>query len=518
MMERRHNRREQSALIAAIFASGFCGMVAEYSVGTTVSFLLGDSITAYTLSISIFMLAMGVGAIISQRLSNHHELELFLMVEAALSVVCGASTLLISYAALLDLAWVATVIVAFSIGVLIGFEIPLLARFNERRQVLLKTNIAMVFGADYLGSFFAGLTYSVWLLPTLGTVLTPVFSGAINLSIAAVLAVLFRDEIAPRRFALSGALALLMLLFIGTQGERLVFDVDQRLYEAPVVHAEQSAHQRIHITELKGISCMHLNGATQFCSHDERRYHELLVHPAFWVNPDAKRVLILGGGDGLAAREVLKHQGVERITLVDLDPNVVELSRANPTIRGLNERSLDNPKVTIHHEDAYVWLERDRGQWDIIIVDLPDPARVELAKLYSLEFYRIIAERLSPTGAVGIQSTSPLHATRAFGIIWATLTHAGLSTVPYRINVPSFGDWGFNVAVKSGHRTPVQVRNRLDVFEETVPLWVLNRDAMQAATRFEKGVLPLNPDEVEASRLLNPTIHLAYREAWEEER
>ena len=513
-----HTRREHWALIAAIFASGFCGMVAEYSVGTTVSFLLGDSITAYTLTISIFMLAMGVGAILSQQFPDGDELSIFLFVEAALSVVCAGSTLFITYAALLDLAWTATVLIAFLIGLLIGFEIPLLTRFNERRQILLKSNMAMVFGADYLGSFIAGLSYSMLLLPTLGTVLTPVFSGALNLSIAALLAFTFRDEFPPKRIAICGILAAGTLLFLGLQGEKLAFDADQDLFEDPVIFVEQSKHQRIHITHLNGINCLHLNGGTQFCSHDERRYHELLVHPAFCLKPDARRVLILGGGDGLAVREVLKYPNAQAITLVDLDPLVVEISRTHPIIRKLNEEALDDPLVTIHHEDAYVWLKNNSEFWDIILIDLPDPERVELAKLYSLEFYRNLRNHLAPDGAIALQSTSPLHATRAFGIIWATLTRAGLSTVPYRIQVPSFGDWGFNIAVRDDHLSTDQMKARLDAFEERVPLQVLNQAAMQAATRFEKGLLPDNPDSLEISRLLNPTIHLAYREAWEHER
>ncbi len=511
--------RDRFILIAAIFASGFCGMVAEYSVGTTVSYLIGNSIAAYTVSISVFMLAMGIGAVVSKQFKDGRELETFLFVEVALSLSAAGSTIFITQAARLGLAWVATVAISILIGLLIGFEIPLLSRFNERRDIVLKDNLAMVFGADYIGSFVAGMSYSWLLLPMFGTVVTPVFSGAINLALAVVMGVMFLRGRGKRivRIGLTGAAgaAACILVLLSMHGEEIAFDAESRLYKDPIVFVQQTTYQKIILTEMKDRHCLYLNGGTQFCSHDERRYHEMLVHPALWVKPNAQRVLVLGGGDGLAVRELLKYPGIAQIALVDLDPDMIETCRTHEIISELNEGALDDPRVITIADDAYVWLQSDTRLWDVIIVDLPDPRRVELAKLYSTEFYYTARNHLTDDGVMAVQSTSPIHAQEAFSTIWGTMLASDLSVVPYRINVPSFGDWGFNLAVRNGHLSEGELRTRLDQFEEQVPLDVLNQEAMQAATRFEKGIIPENPEAIAVSRLVHPTVHEAYQQgAW----
>jgi spermidine synthase len=514
-------KRKQFILLMAIFASGFCGMVAEFSVGTTVSYLLGNSIAAYTVSISVFMLAMGIGAIVSRQFPEGRELQMFLFIECALSVAAAGSTIFITQAARLGLAWVATVAISLLIGMLIGFEIPLLSRFNEQRKIVLKDNLAMVFGADYIGSFVAGMSYAWLLLPTFGTVLTPVFSGAINLVLAVMMGLVFLRAPKMRTarkglgaFAVCSAVALTLL---GLHGEDLAFDAEASLFKDPIVYVEQTSYQKIMMTEMKGRFCLHLNGGTQFCSHDEKRYHEMLVHPAMWVKPDARRVLVLGGGDGLAVRELLKYENVESITLVDLDPRMVELCSTHPIIIELNKHAFDDPRVTTVARDAYIWLQENLDIWDVIIIDLPDPRRVELAKLYSTEFYTTVRNHLNSDGVMVAQSTSPIHATEAFTTIWHTIGASGLNVLPYRANVPSFGDWGFNLAVRNDHMNSTQLRERLDAFEETVPLEVLNQDAVQAAMRFEKGIFPDDPEELAVSRLIHPTVHEAYQSgAWKD--
>lgn len=507
-------KTDQLILMAAIFASGFCGMVAEYSVGTTVSYLLGNSIAAYTVSISVCMLGMGLGAGLSKSLTEGRELKLFLFVELMLSVAAAGSTIFITQAARLGQAWTATIFISLLLGLLIGLEIPLLARFNERRQVVLKENLARVFAADYIGSFAAGLLYATFLLPTFGTVTTPVISGAINLAIAVFMGAYFLRSRIPKPLMAMGLCATMAVGLLGIHGEDVAFEAESKLFKDPIVYAQQTPYQKILLTESQGRYRLYLNGGTQFASHDERRYHELLVHPAFWVNPDARKVLVLGGGDGLAIREILKYDQVTQVTLVDLDPAMTELCRTHPVISELNEGSLDDPRVHIIHDDAYTWLQGNDELWDVIIVDLPDPRRVELAKLYSTEFYWNMRNHLFPEGVAAIQSTSPIHAREAFTSIWATIDASGLSVLPYRINVPSFGDWGFNLAVREDHLSPEELQARLDQFEERTELHVLNRDAMQAATRFEKGIFPESPDDLAVSRLIHPTVHEAYKQAW----
>ena len=501
-------------LFAAMFSSGFCGMVAEYSVGTTVSYLIGNSIAAYTVSISVFMLAMGVGALVSQSFPEGKELRLFLFVECMLSIAAGGSTIFITQAARLELAWVATIAIAFFIGLLIGFEIPLLTRFNEKRKVVLKKNLAFIFSADYLGSFLAGLSYSALLLPHIGTVNTPIISGSINLLIVIGMLFTFKHNVTWKSFAPALSFAGISLALLAIHGEDIAFASEQKKYKDPIIFAEQTSYQRVLITETKGHHCLYLNGGQQFCTTDERRYHEILVHPAGWVMPNPREVLVLGGGDGLAVRELLKYPSVERVTLVDLDPRIVEISKTFEPFRRLNEDALSDSRVQVVSEDAYNWLQKNEGQFDIIIIDLPDPRQVELAKLYSLEFYTSVRAHLTPNGVVALQSTSPIHATQAYVTIWATLQAAELSVVPYRLNIPSFGDWGFQIAVREKFMSEDELREKLDQFEETVPTQVVNRAAVQAATRFEKGIFPSDLHTVPISRLIEPRVYQAYKDAW----
>jgi spermidine synthase len=170
--------------------------------------------------------------------------------------------------------------------------------------------------------------------------------------------------------------------------------------------------------------------------------------------PRQKDVLILGGGDGLAVREVLRWPDVESVTLVDLDPRVVEMFRDNYELAALNGGALKDPRVTVVHEDAWNFVREDRAVYDLIVLDLPDPRDFAVSKLYSREFYAPLVARVSPRGAIVTQAGSPLFARRAFWSVVETLERApnpfvpegALTIVPYHAYVPSFGDWGFVMA------------------------------------------------------------------------
>jgi len=498
--------------VLAIFAAGFCGMIAEYSVSTVAGYLVGNSAAAFTILISTFMFCMGIGAVASEKVARD-EVRIFLFVEIVLSILCATSAVFLSRAAVIDLTWEAALLVAGFIGLLIGFEVPLLMRINEQHGVLLKENVARVFAADYMGSFLAGLLFVPVLLPTLGAVLTPVLGGAINLAVAASVFWAFRPNRGARVLVFGMTMAATIIGLTMVYGETVVLADEQKQYEDPIVYREQTAYQTIAITELNGENCLYLNGQTQFCSIDEARYHELLVHPAFALNPNARRVLVLGGGDGLATREILKYENAE-VTLVDLDPRMTELAVENPILAGLNGGSLANPRVRVVNADAFTWLANDATLWDVVLVDLPDPEHEALAKLYSLEFYRMVKYHLAPGGVMTTQSTSPYHAREAFATIVQTVQAADLSVVPYRVNVPTFGDWGFTMATRREERSAKQMRDALDAFEPRVPTRILNRDAMQAATRFEKGILDDASTKASVNRLMRPTILAAYDKSW----
>ncbi|GAB4006715.1 hypothetical protein GCM10029992_58370 [Glycomyces albus] len=186
---------------------------------------------------------------------------------------------------------------------------------------------------------------------------------------------------------------------------------------------------------------MYLNGDLQFSSVDEYRYHEALVHPV--MDGPRSDVLVLGGGDALAVREILRYDDVESVTLVDLDPAVTELARSFDDLVELNGDALSDPRVEVVNEDAFTWLREHTERFDTIVVDMPDPDATETAKLYSVEFYAMAAERLNGTGRMVVQGGSPYFAPKTYWTIAATLEEAGYAPAPYQVSVPSFGDWGF---------------------------------------------------------------------------
>ena len=176
------------------------------------------------------------------------------------------------------------------------------------------------------------------------------------------------------------------------------------------------------------------------------------------MSPSRKRVLILGGGDGLAAREVLKYPDVEQLTLVDLDPDMTRTFQTSARLTALNKNALNHPKIRIINDDAAQWLQHQAERFDVIIIDLPDPSNFALGKLYSVPMYRMVTQRLNPGGKIVVQSTSPYFAPNAYWSVVATLEAAGLRTAPYHVYVPSFGEWGFVMADTVGDfRQPARI-------------------------------------------------------------
>lgn len=220
------------------------------------------------------------------------------------------------------------------------------------------------------------------------------------------------------------------------------------MYQDEIVFSRTTAYQRIVITRFRNDLRLYLNGNIQFSSADEHRYHESLVHPGVAAAHRLQRVLILGGGDGLALRELLTHRGVGHVDLVDIDPQVVHIFRAHPALVALNRGSLSDRRLRVHHQDAMQYVRATRQRYDLIIVDLPDPATLSLGKLYSVQFFRLLKRRLADRGALVLQATSPVFARKTYWCIVHTVRDAGLSTYPYHVNVPSFSEWGFVLAAK----------------------------------------------------------------------
>jgi spermidine synthase len=232
---------------------------------------------------------------------------------------------------------------------------------------------------------------------------------------------------------------------------------EDRFYQDPVVYAATSPYQRIVVTHGRAGYRLFLNGNLQFAERDEYRYHEALVHPAMSAHGAPRKVAILGGGDGMAAREVLRYPGVESVTLVELDANMTKLFSSHEALVRLNGGSLKSPKLHVINTDAFQWLQDTGESFDVIIVDFPDPTNFSLGKLYTTSFYALMEKHLAASGYAVIQTTSPLVARESFWTVVGTLEAAGLATAPYHANVPSFGEWGFVIASHRPFRMPQQL-------------------------------------------------------------
>ena len=452
------HRREAGALLLAVFVAAISGIVNELLLGTAASFLLGDSIREWSLTIGTFLAAMGAGSFAS-RWVRGALLRALLGTELVAALLGGFGPLVFfgAYALNEDLATPTFYLVVAGVGFVVGLEVPLLTRALHDYGGLRET-LASVFGLDYGGALVASLAYPFVLYPALGVVRTAMVAGLFNLSGALLILYAFsRREGRLHRAGLASVLVTLALVLGGLAvSASLTQEIDRRLF-APeeLVYVERTHYQHLALTRGRGGETrLYLNGHLQFASHDEARYHEALVHVPWairtlqasqdeGVDSTGLRVLVLGGGDGLATRELLTHDPAA-LTLVDLDPAVTELAQTHPLLRQLNQDAFADPRVEIVHDDALQWLRRaSPASVDLIVVDLPDPSTPALARLYSVQFDRLLRRALAPGGVGVVQAGSPWFARDAYWSIEASLRAAGLETLPYHLHIPSFGEWGF---------------------------------------------------------------------------
>ncbi|KIG15481.1 Spermidine synthase [Enhygromyxa salina] len=488
-----------------------CGLVYELITATMASYLLGDSVTQFSLVIGVYLSAMGLGSWLS-RFVEHRLANRFVHVQLIIAVVGGfsAPALFLGFSVLDDIRPVLFAILII-IGTLVGLEIPLLMRLMPGKQEL-KDLVARVLAFDYIGALLASIVFPLVLLPWLGLVRTSLLFGCLNAGVALWSARAFvRQLVRPRWVTLQALIVLLATgscLLIGGQIETFG---ERQLYESPVIFSQKTRYQRLTITRWSDDIRLYIDGNLQFSSADEHRYHESLVHPAFaareqLASSPARNVLVLGGGDGLAVRELLRYPGVQRIDLVDLDPEMTRLFSETPALAQLNAGSLADPRVVVHNADAMRWLEQQRSgggpaseaklaPWDIIVIDLPDPNNLSLGKLYSRAFYRLVRAVLAPDGVAVVQSTSPYLSPRAFWCIVATLDAADMHPLPYHAHVPSFGDWGFALAARSPLQPPAKLAFELPQPQE---LRFLSPELVPTLFAFPADQ---QPHEVEPNRL-----------------
>ena len=448
------------------------------------------------------MFAMGVGSYLSKLLGDN-LVQNFITVEIAISLVGGICSLLLLMAfpmvrALYDATMYSLILI---IGALVGMEIPILTGILAEKQST-RDSIANVMSLDYLGALIGSVAFPLFLLPQLGFIRSSFAIGLINILTALTNIYFFRKYLSSPRLLTFISLAILALLVTFTiYGTQLTSFAEKHLYFDQIIYKKQTPYQKIVVTKsvVNNEHRLYIDGHIQFSSRDEYRYHESLVHPLLSISGDKSRVLILGGGDGLAVREILKYQDVKEIHLVDIDPEMTSISKELNVLAELNQRSLEDQRLTIFNQDAFTFINKAGVLYDRVIIDMPDPHNEAINKLYSKEFYTMIRKRMSPEGILVTQSSSPFFTRQTFWCIQHTLDAVFEDTVSYHINVPSFGDWGFNLARLSS-KIPT-------VYDFAVETKFLDADTMRSTLVFAKDIQKL---DVPVNTIMEPRLYQLY--------
>lgn len=520
-------------LAFCMFSTGASGLVNEFVLATLTTYILGNSIEQFSIVIASMMLMMGVSGFVQTRMSDNNLIYKFVGVEVVMAMLGGFAPLAI-YGAFAYFEYNFAVVHYFfvlSVGFLIGFEIPIVMRIINEQKINLKTNLAIVYAMDYVGAFIGAIIWVKFLLAYYPLTEISFIVAGFNFAVASITVLYFiYTGLIKHRFTTAFVLILTSaILVLGYTNNRDISSLfEQRFYDDPIIHKTTTKYQHIVLTENKALGDvrLYINGNTQFSSLDEKRYHDLLVHPVMSLVDRPQHALILGGGDGLALREVQKYSSLKSITLVDLDPEMIKLATENPHLRKLNNEAFQGARlhvrppndvktvnvkgvyleskntltkeiesewvatVDVYSIDADQFIRTNNNQrWDVVIIDFPDPSSVELSKLYSKQFYRTLRQHLSNNAFVSIQSTSPYHSKEAFLSIGNTLKSAGFKILPYRQNIPSFGDWGFHLAWISDDSEKA-IKNKLKTVDKfTVDTEYVTPELMLASFAFGKGEL-----------------------------
>lgn len=430
-------------LLFSVFVIATCGLIYELVAGALASYLLGDSVKQFSFIIGVYLFSMGVGSYFAKFI-HKDLLNKFVEIEILVGVIGGISSVVLFFLFnTIQHFEPVLYLFVFVTGCLVGLEIPLLMNILKDK-VAFKDLVSNVFAFDYIGALLASILFPLVLIPSLGIIKTPLFFGLINISIAIFLSFYLEKELKnPIALKAKSIVAFLGLVALFIFSDKLLAFSEEKLYGENIVYANNSPYQRIVLTRNDKDFRLYLNNNLQFSSADEYRYHEALVHPAMSMAKNISNVLILGGGDGFAVREVLKYKEVKNITLVDLDGQMTNFFKDNETMKKLNHSALSNPKLQIINKDAYIWIKENKKKYDVIIIDFPDPSNYSLGKLYSVQFYKELEKVTTPETKIVVQTTSPYFAPKSFWCIEKTINQIFPFTTAYHTYVPSFGEWGF---------------------------------------------------------------------------
>ena len=554
-----HKQLDWAVLVILAIGAG-CGLVYEYLLSHYAGRILGAVEQAIYGIISVMMIFMGIGSFLARYIKN--PFAGFAWLEVLLAFIGASSVLLIggifAVAVLIpqlladtfslppDLIprggliasgealarWMPYVVAAL-LGGLIGMEIPLIGEI--RSQIYAdnsKNDLGAIYGIDYLGAGIGAILW-VFVMLSLDVSLAGALTASVNLLIGAVFFYLFKDKIPSAPWLLiAHVVVALWVLQVFSYGTDWSAEMEDMLYRDTVVYRTNTRYQHLVITERitdptkPTVLTFFINGRTQFASNDEHMYHSMLTYPALAASARQDHILIIGGGDGLATRDVLRWNPT-KVTLLDLDRDLVALFKTpllddagkvvNQRLMTANQNAFNDARVQTVFGDAFINMDaliRAEQVFDVIIIDLPDPSHPDLNKLYSSRFYHKVFNVLAGDGAMVVQSTSPYHAKDTFISIGKTVKQADFKHVQqYHHNVPSFGEWGFTIATKNGLSAQQRLHNlqRLKVDDG----WI-TKPLMLAAFEFGKNFYQ-DADEVQVNRLGSMVAYQYHHTDWKKQ-
>ena len=501
-MEKEIKKMDARLLLVTTLLISICSIIYELLISSISSYLQGDSILQFSITIGLYMSAMGIGSYISKYMRKD-LFNKFIFIEMSIGILGGFSSFILFlvniYTQIYSLIMYILIIL---IGIFVGLEIPILTRIIENNERNVRKNLANIFTFDYIGGLIGSIAFPILLFPKLGFITTAFLIGAINVITAVIIVFNYNKFIEKSKIIkiISILILIIMLVFLFT-GNIITDKIEKGLYRDDVVLSKQTPYQKIVMTKHKDDLRLFLDGNLQFSSSDEYRYHEALVHIPMMYAKKHDRVLILGGGDGLAARELLKYEDIKEIVLVDIDKDMTDLCATDKQIAKLNNNSLKNEKVQVINEDGYMFVQENENKFDVIIIDFPDPNNESLNKLYTNVFYNYIKANLNENGVMVCQSTSPYYAKKSFWCINKTIKSQFETVIPYHLQVPTFGEWGFNIAFNGENK-----REKLEVETQ-----YLNEDNIDSMFIFGKDEM-LDTNLIEENDMFKPTLITYYNE------
>ncbi len=550
---------DDTLLILTMAVLAGCGLIYEYLLSHYAGRVLGVmESTIYTM-IGLMIVSMGLGAFAARNVRCAFngfvwlELMIALLGSCSILIIGGLIAITQIFPQLIadmlslppdmkpqgglfqQLSWIAfnsPYFFGVILGFFIGMEIPLIARIREHiHQQHLANNLGTIYGADYVG---AGIGAAIWVIFLLSIDISKAaaLTASLNLIAGAFFILRYWQHLNWRKtFVSLHCMLAVVIVLMFSYGNHWLNQMNSLLYLDKVVHTDKTRYQQLTFTERHmgleqdNIINFYLNGRLQFSSIDENIYHDYLVAPVMAASARQENILIIGGGDGLALRDVLKYNP-KSVTLIDLDSELIDIfkdptSLVNPRlarqILQLNQQSLQDERVKIYRADAFIAINellKNKQSFDAIIVDLPDPSHPDLNKLYSVNFYARLNLLLAGDGLIAIQSTSPYHAKDSFIAIGNTLEAANFNHVEqYHDNVPSFGEWGWTIASKTG-ASPLARLNKLT--ELPVAHQWLNLSILKSAFIFPNNFYQ-NKAEIGINILGSHTIYQLHQKAWQDQ-